>query len=160
MTDHDEQPPSAPPPAVACERVLQYALLDDSVGFHSGHGLVSSVKGHEVGRVACLVICTEKRSSKFLLQFCDSEWTPEAVAAKDSVDEAKRLAERIYPRSSSRWVEAHFSEDDANRYLDEMFEGQRCSFCNKRPDEVPQIFGNGGPTNICSECIEEFHAQL
>ena len=110
--------------------------------------------------MACLAICTVKGLSEVLLQFCDGEWTPEAVAAKTSVEEAKRLAERIYPKSLSRWVEAHVTEEDANRYLDEMFEGQRCSFCNKRPDEVIQIFGNGGTTNICSECIKEFHAQL
>jgi hypothetical protein len=159
MTDYNEQSSSVPPPAIACERVLHYAVLDSSVGFRSGHGLVS-VGRQEVGRVACLAICTQKRSSKVLLQFCDGEWTPEAVGVKNSVEEAKRLAERIYPRSLPLWVEAHVTEEDADRYLDKMFEGQRCSFCNKRPDEVVQIFGNGGTTNICSECIEELHAQL
>lgn len=156
MTDPHQESSDAPPPVVACERVLHYAVLDSSVGFRSGHGLVS-VGRQEIGRVACLAICEDRATSKFLLLFCDSEWTSEAAAVKNSVDEAKRLAERIYPNSLSRWVETHVTEEEANRYLDEMFEGQRCSFYNKRPDEIEHMFSKGGTAMICNQCLEEFY---
>ncbi len=90
MTDHHEESSDTPPPVVACERVLHYAVLDNSVGFRSGHGLVW-VGRQEFGRVACLAICKERRTSEFLLLLCDSEWSSEAVAVKSSVEEGKRL---------------------------------------------------------------------
>ena len=149
----------APPPVVACERVLFYLILDSSVGFREGHGLVYSGK-QEVGRVPCLAICEERRSSRFLLNFCDRDWTPLAVAVPSSVDQAKDIAERIYPGSKSRWVAANVAPEEAERYLGELFDGQTCDFCGKRPDEVQQMFGSVSDAYICDECIAGFSLEL
>jgi hypothetical protein len=160
MTNQEPTDSKAPPPVVACERVLFYALLDSSVGFREGHGLVFSGKA-EVGRVPCLAICEDRRSAKFSLNFCDSDWTPCAVAAKNSVDQAKNLAERIYPGSMSRWTEANVTVEEAERCLDKMFEGQNCNFCKKRPDQVQQMFGsNERNAYICDACIAGFNREL
>jgi hypothetical protein len=112
------------PPPIICvnDRVfLHYAVLDESVGFKAGHGLFF-VGGKEIGPVPCLAICQDKDSPRFTLYYCDSDWGLVGVAADyESVDAAKRRAERIYPGSSARWVEAHFTEQDVTRYLDESF---------------------------------------
>lgn len=50
------------------------------------------------------------------------------------VDDAKHTAELIYPGSAACWVEAHFTVEDAERYLEKSFSGMRCSLCGKRPD--------------------------
>jgi hypothetical protein len=49
----------------------------------------------------------------------DSDWSPIGIAGSDSVEAAKRRAERIYPGSSTCWVEAHFTDEDVKRYLEE-----------------------------------------
>jgi hypothetical protein len=110
------------PPPVICfnDRVLlQYAVLDESVGYTAGHGLFF-VDGKEIGKVPCLAICQERDCLRYTLYYCDSDWSLLGVATDyESVDAAKHRAERIYPRSWARWVEANFTEQDATRYLDE-----------------------------------------
>jgi hypothetical protein len=145
------------PPAICSKRVLHYAVLDETVGFNSGHRLVF-VDGKELGKVPCLAICQEKNTSKFLIYYCDGDWDPVGASEYDTVEAAKRRAERIYPGSSAKWVEAHFTEEEVTRYLDEVWADLRCSFCGKRPDQgiesiVEAKDGNG---RICDKCIAEF----
>jgi hypothetical protein len=113
--------PSNPPPLICVkDRVLLcYAILTDSVGFNAGHGLIF-VDGKEIGRVLCVAICQDKESSAVTLYFCDCDWSPIGIAGYESVEAAKRRAERIYPGSSSFWVESRYSAEDATRYLDEF----------------------------------------
>ena|SRR6266850_1211090 len=109
-----KNPSTTPPPAITSnDRVLLcYAVLDESVGYTAGHGLFF-VDGKEIGKVPCLAICEDKDSRNFTLYYCDRDWSLLGVAADyESVDAAKRRADRIYPRSSSRWVEAHYAEED------------------------------------------------
>jgi hypothetical protein len=82
------------------------------------------------------------------------------AASYDSVADAKKRADRMYPGSIGCWTEAHVTEEEANRYLDELFKGERCSFCNKRPDEVNQMFSGDGSTLICDKCVDEFNRKL
>jgi hypothetical protein len=161
VSDEIEQP-SAPPPIICVnDRVLlQYAVLNGSVGFNAGHGLMF-VGGKEIGRVPCLAICQDKGSMQFMLYHCDSDWSPIGIASYDTIAAAKRRAERIYPGSSACWTEAQFTEDDAKHYLDEMFSGLRCSFCGKRPDEtLSATFEGDGNARICGDCIRKFHSEL
>lgn len=147
--------PSAPPPIICVNDrlLLHYAILTDSVGFAAGHGLLS-VGQNEIGRVPCLAICGDKESPGLTLYFCDSHWSPIGIAACDSVAAAKRKAERIYPGSFTCWIEAHFSEGDANHFLDEIRAAQRCSFCGKLPDETLSTFFEGkGSARICDDCV-------
>ena len=140
--------------------LLHYAILDESVGFNSGHRLMFRDRV-EIGRVPCLAICQDKDSPQFMLYYCDSDWSPVGIASYDTVDAAKRRAERIYPGSASCWVEAQFTEEDANRYLNERLADSRCSFCGKHPGEtLAAIFEGEGNARICSNCVREFQSDL
>jgi hypothetical protein len=150
-----------PPPAIGSDRLLHYASLDDSVSVMPNHGLLF-VDGQEIGKVPCLAICQSKHSSDVVLYYCERDWNSLAVSVHDSVANAKRRAERIYPRSFQRWVEANISEEDAANYLDELYKDFRCSFCGKRGDLANQMFGgdNNSSVQICDECVAEFHTAL
>ena len=111
-----------PPPLICVnDRVLlHYAVLTDSVGFNAGHRLFF-VGRKEIERVPCLAICQDKESLQVTLYYCDSDWSPIGIAGHASVAAAKMRAERIYPGSTSCWVEARYTEEDANRYRDEIW---------------------------------------
>src|SRR5262249_24752589 len=146
-----------PPPVLDCARLLEYVVLNDSVSF-SGRTLLF-VDGKELDPAPCLAICQTLSESEMLLFHCDSDWTVLGAGRYDSDAKAMSRAEHIYPGVSSCWVQAHVSESDASKYLDERWGDQRCSFCGKRPDEVEQIFGRG-KAYVCSNCISEFHDDL
>jgi hypothetical protein len=153
--------PSSPPPIICVnDRVLlAYAILDDSVGFNPGHGLLF-VEGKEIGRVPCLAISQDKDSDKVMLYFCNWDWSLLGIAAQDSVTEAKKKAERIYPGLSRCWTDARFSEEDVARHRDNDFSEIRCSFCGKRPDETLAVTFQSGSARICGNCIAEFYREL
>lgn len=155
--------PSRTPPPVICindRMLLEYALLDDSVGLREGHHTLF-VGDKEVGRVPCLAISQDKESHGVTFYCCDEEWQPIAIAAMGSVEHAKRTAERIYPGSSTRWIHARFTADDVARYLEEAFADSRCSFCGRRADEtIAATFEGSGNTRICGECIARFYREL
>jgi hypothetical protein len=157
MADGAEPFSSVPPPALCSERVLFYAVLDESVGYNAGHRLIF-VNGKELGKVPYLAICQGKETSKFIAYYCDGDWQPIAISAFDTVETAKRRAEHIYPGSSAKWVEAHFTEEDVTRYLDEIWADLRCSFCGKRPDQNVEsiIEAKDGSARICEKCVAEF----
>lgn len=162
MPGEIEQPSSKPPPIITVnDRVLlHYAVLNDSVGYNSGHRLMF-VDQKEIGKVPCLAICQDKDSTQFVLYFCGSDWSLIGIASYDTIAAAKQSAERIYPGSSACWVEAQFTEEDANRFLEEQFSDMRCSFCGKRPDETLSVtFAGKGTARICGDCIHEFHNDL
>jgi hypothetical protein len=159
VTDAPEKGPGGPPPVIGTDRALHYAILNDGVGYSPGQGLLS-VDGKELGKVPCLAICQAKGSSEFLLYHCALDWSILAVGAYDSVAAAKRRADRIYPSSSACWTEAHVTEQDATRYLDETWAGLRCSFCGKRPDEThAEIFEGDANARICARCIAALSAE-
>jgi hypothetical protein len=143
-------PIASPPPALDCARVLEYVVLNDSVGF-SGRTLLF-VSGNELGRVPCLAICENKRLPNILLFHCDKEWTVLGSAGYATVREAKERAERTYPGLSNFWIDAKVSEEMAERYLDELFGDDRCSVCGKRADQVDQI-EQRGELLVCNFCI-------
>src|SRR5437660_2862017 len=153
---------STPPPIIcANDRVLlQYAILKDSVSFAPGHGLLF-VGQKEIGRVPCLAICRDKESPDVTLYFCDNDWSPIGIAVSESVEVAKTKAERIYPGSSACWVEAHFSEEEVSRFVDQMWATQRCSFCGKLSNQALfTSFEGNEDVRICDQCIRKFSGQL
>lgn len=147
------EPPS-PPPVLDCARVIEYAILNESVGY-SGRTLLF-VDGKELGEVPCLAICADKEPPGVMLFHCDREWTVLGCSAHGSITEAKDHAERIYAGLSACWVDAHISEEQAERYLDDRFGDERCTFCGKRADQVEQLIRRG-EARICDRCINEFH---
>lgn len=138
-----------PPPAIASERVHQYAFLDDSVGFNADHKLIF-IDGKQLGKVPRLAICEGKKSSEVSLFYCDDDWDFVGVSVHDSVPAAKHRAERIYPGSSGKWVEANFTQEEVGLYLEQVWASSRCSFCGKTPDQdVKAIFeGNGNASDL------------
>ena len=79
--------------------------LTSSVGYTVGHGLFF-VDGKEIGRVPRLAICKDRDSGFFTLYYCDEDRNLLGVATNyQTVDAAKSRAERIYPGSSTRWVD-------------------------------------------------------
>jgi ClpX C4-type zinc finger len=147
----------APPPVLDSARVLHYAVVDDSVGY-TGRDLLT-VGGVEIGRVPCLAICKNEGERKVLLFHCDHEWTVLGCSRHDSVEAAKRWIERNYPGLSSRWIEAQFTDAEVDRYLEELYGEDHCSFCGKRPDQVDQMIA-GGNARICDRCIGELHKMM
>jgi hypothetical protein len=149
-----------PPPAIASERVLHYAFLDDSVGFNAGHKLIF-IDGKQLGKVPRLAICQAKKSSELSLFYCDDDWDFDGVSVHDSVAAAKNRAERLYPGSSSKWVEANFTQEEVSLYLEQVWATSRCSFCGKTPDQdLKAIFEGNGNARICDSCVVELHKEL
>jgi hypothetical protein len=150
---------SLPPPAIASNRLLCYAILDKSVGFTRGHGL-QFVDGEDIGKVPLLAICESRVPSEVLLNFCEQGWNSIAVSVHDSAANAKRRAERIYPGTAGRWVEARVSDAEVERHLDRVYKDFRCSFCGRRGDLVGQMFAGNGKAQICDQCVADFHTGL
>lgn len=157
MNDH----PLEPPPVVASSRVLEYAVLDDSVRYSGSSSLF--VDGKELGPVPRLAICQDEPGAGVLLMHCDDEWEMLGVAAYASVADAKKKAERIYPGVSKLWIDRKVTEEEAAIYLQREFEDEleiaKCSFCGRTAFDVERLVGQGD-ARICNICIKEFHGRL
>jgi hypothetical protein len=106
-----ENRPPTPPPTIMLDdsALLCHAVLDEFVGCTVGHGLFF-VNGKEIGKVPRLAICRDKASGFFTLYYCDEDWKLLGVATNyQSVEAAKNRAERIYPGSSTRWIDSNSS---------------------------------------------------
>jgi hypothetical protein len=139
-----------PPPVIDHAQLLQYAILDESVGY-SGRTLLL-VNENEIGRVPCLAVCRDARSEGVLLFHCDAGWDVLGCSAHASVDLAKARAERIYPGLSALWIEARVTAEEAERYLDQLWGGERCSICARRGDQVEELHEEAGGW-ICERCL-------
>lgn len=152
-----------PPAILFGGRVLEYAVLDQRAAY-SGHSYLF-VDGKELGPVPRLAIC-QSAQGEVLLAHCDGDWVGLGVAGGyGSVAQAKKRAERIYPGVSACWVAAQTTEAEAEKYLEELWAGQKCSFCGKRPDQVDQMIEGGktqavGTVRICDSCITEYYEIL
>lgn len=157
------KPKIPPPPIISFEDrvLLEYALLNHSVGFNRGHALFF-VDGKEIGPVPCLAICKDKDSEGFHVYYCDSEWKPVGFSPSwASIEKAKHRAESIYPGSASSWIRSEYTEQDAQRFIDEQGKDERCSFCGKRPFETSaRFFQSAHAARICEACIAQFNRKL
>jgi hypothetical protein len=150
-------PATKPPPVLASGRVLEYAILDESVGYSAKSRVF--VQGLELGRVPRLVIAEGLESADVLLLYCDDEWSVLAAAGKRSASHAKARAERTYPGVSRLWVEAGVSKEQAIAYAEEESRDFKCSFCGRRPDQVRNLLAHGA-ARICNLCVAEFTRRL
>src|SRR5262245_28609914 len=146
-----------PPPVVASARVLEYAVLDGSVGF-SGKSR-AFVENRELGRVPRLVIAEGLEAAEVLLLYCDDEWSVLAAAGMRSSSHAKARAERTYPGVSRLWVNAGVSKEEALAYAEEESRDFKCSFCGRRPDQVRNLLAQGA-ARICNLCVADFTRRL
>ena len=152
-----EPPTTKPPPVLASARVLEYAILDGSVGF-SGKSRVF-VERRELGRVPRLAIGETLEGGEVLLLYCDEDWSVLAAAGYRSPTHAKARAERTYPGVSRLWADAGVSRDAALAYAEEESRDFKCSFCGRRPDQVRNLLAQGA-ARICNLCVAEFTRRL
>ena len=120
--------------------VLEYAILDESVTY-SGHSslFVGTEDGvlKELGPVPCLAIAQELETGVIMLLHCDQEWSVLGLGGNyESVSEAKAKAERAYHGVSVRWVETKVTEEEALKFIDEVWSDEQCSFCDKIPPDI------------------------
>jgi len=147
----------APPPVLGSARVLEYAVLDDKVPYSGHSGLL--VDGKELGPVPRLAVCQRLGSAEVDLLHCDKHWDLLGVQTYPDVTAARARAERTYPGITRLWVDAGVTEAAALASLQELFAGQTCSFCGKRPDEVNRIIEQNG-ARICDGCVVDLHREL
>jgi hypothetical protein len=152
-----------PPPVLSNGRVLEYAIVDESVTY-SGHSslFVGSAEGgwKELGPVPCLAIIKELSTGEIMLLHCDDVWDQLGVSANfQSVEEAKARAERAYHGISSRWIDPKVTEEEALKYREEVWGDDKCSFCDKIPPNF-EMMVRGRNVRICDSCIEEFRKMV
>jgi len=163
VSEQGKQRSSAPRPIICVndDVLVEYAILNEDVGFNAGHRLMF-VGDKEIGRVPCLAICRDKDSTQFFLYFCNSDWNMIGVTSYDTIAAAKRRAELIYPGSSACWAVSGFTEEDRERFIEDRNAWTRCSFCGKRDDErlFSETFEGTGTVRICGNCVREFYSDL
>lgn len=163
MSEHEKEQLSTPPPIICVNDriILEYAILNDNVGYNPDHGRLF-VGGKPIWKLPCLAISQDKDSPHVTFYCCENDWSPIGIAGCKGVADAKRLAERMYPGVSACWVAAAFTEEDRERFLEETNSDLRCSFCGKRDDErlFSDTFVGKGEARICGNCVQEFYNNL
>ncbi len=157
--------PLAPPPVLASTRVLEYAIVDETVVFTGRlHLYVDSVR---LGPVPRLAICQSFDSDELWLFYCDDEWQTIGAQAWNSpddgqtgsIEDVKRSAENYYSGISSRWIALNVTFEEAKALYEELEREFACSFCGKGPDELRSVF-RGPQANICGECVRKLYDML
>ena len=148
-------PTQPPPPILNSARVMAYALVGDDIPFLQRTTLY--VNDVLLGRVPRLAICLNLgKDIGALLYHCDKDWNVLGTSGGDTIEAAKQFAERNYPGLMPSWVHLDTSVEEALRYYDAQTQGQRCSFCGKRPLEIDG-FVEGRDASICRGCVEDFY---
>lgn len=154
---------NGPPPVLGGCRVLEYAILDESVKYSGRSSLFvggASAGWKEIGPVPCLAIGQELNTGAVMLLHCDRDWD---VIARDgnheSFSAARERAERMYQGVSSKWIATNVSEADAETFQDEMWADERCSFCGKTPPECDTMLASDR-ARICNTCVSKMHTAL
>ena len=152
-----------PPPVLGNARVLEYAVLDESVTYlgHSSLFAGNFTDGlKELGPVPCLAIAQDLKTGEIILMHCDQDWDLLGLGGRyDSIADAKARVERTYHGVSSCWIDAKITQEEALKFRDEMWAGQRCSFCDKIPPDFNMMIERNN-VRICNSCIAEFHKTL
>ena len=147
-----------PPSIISPSHVVFYAYIDDSIKYTGNSNIY--IDGELLGAVPCLAICYDSQKNEYLLTHCNDAWEIQGlVSGYASSQHAKDAAENMYHGISSKLIETHYKEEDADKYLDETYLEFKCSFCGKRPDQVTNIV-RGKTANICNLCIASFHSTL
>jgi hypothetical protein len=138
-------------------RVLEYAVLPPDITY-SGHSTLY-VGDKLLEWVPCLAICQDLDTSEILFLYCDLSWSIIGVVGKQSIDTAKKRAERSYPGVSAHWIKSEATDSEAREYRRLADEPFLCSFCGRGPREQNQLITKDA-ARICDHCIEEFHKSI
>jgi hypothetical protein len=148
-----------PPPVLGNARVLEYAVLDNSVTYTGRGPLFVGTRNDglkELGPVPCLAIAEDFETGDILLLHCDEGWDVLGVAGGyGSLAEAKARAERAYDGLASCWIDPKIAREQAQKFRDDMWANQRCSFCDRIPPEVSQMIERNN-VRICDVCVADF----
>lgn len=148
-----------PPPILDSARVLEYAVVDDTVKFT--HRISVYVGGRELGAVPRLAICQNMgEAPETLLFYCDHEWNVLGAGAYPSVEVARERAETAYSGISPKWLKAPYSLEEAENYLSESWGERRCAFCGKTPNQVHVLVEGRTGAKICDLCIGELRRAM
>lgn len=147
-----------PPPALASVEVLEYAILDESVGY-SGQSR-AFVDGRDIGRVPRLAVGAAPEKGEALLFHCAEDWSILATGRYASPALAKARAEQTYPGVSHCWVSRGLSTEQSVAAAPGAEPSEfTCSFCGRRPDEVRNLIAQGN-SRICNLCVAEFTRRI
>jgi len=152
-----------PPPLLGDTRVLEYAIIDESVTYSGDSPLFVATVSEglkELGPVPCLAITQDLKTTEIRLLYCDQEWDLLGLGGRyQSVEQAKARAQRSYHGVSSRWIDAKITEEEASKFRNEVWSDNRCSFCERIPPDADMMIERKG-ARICDSCIEEFQKML
>ena len=142
-------------------RVLAFASVDSTVHWTGRMKLI--VNDERLGPVPQLVLAENLMKPRGVIHlfYCDQNWKVLGATSDDSIDEAKKRAERYYQGVTDRWVAAESTAEEIEKWFRKTPEGQAyvCSFCEGIPPEVDGLFANGAAA-ICFECVEDLNVQL
>jgi len=146
-----------PPPALASAPVLEYAVLDESVGY-SGRSR-AFVDGRDLARVPRLAVCAAPGTGEALLLHCAEDWSILATGRYASPALAKARAEQTYPGVSRCWVSRTRSTEESLAAAGAEPREFTCSFCGRGPDQVRNLIAQGN-SRICNLCVAEFTRRI
>jgi hypothetical protein len=150
-----------PPPSLDGYRILYFAIVKRPVKY-SGHSYLF-IDGKELGPVPRLVIGESLEDSEVAILHADASWHVLGVQTEfNTVRNAKERAERMYPGSSSAWIEAEVSRREAKDHEHQKWEPFACSFCGKTPPEFkgPSISSDLTGAVICHLCVHAIQEEF
>jgi hypothetical protein len=152
-----------PPPVLGNARVLEFAVLNKSVTY-SGHSslFVGNINEglKELGPVPCLAIVEDLKTGEIRLLHCDQDWDLLGTGGNyESTAQAKRSAERAYNGVSSCWIDAKVTPEEALKFREEIWAGQKCSFCDRIPPDFDKAIERNN-VRICNRCLGDFQRML
>lgn len=145
-----------PPLVIDCARVLAYAFVQD-LPYRRAFALYSG--GKLVGQVPRLAIVENLGADRLVsLLHCDEHWEVlgSSGGEDDDAESARRHAERSYPGVAALWIDTGTTIEAALQHYDEVGDGQKCSFCGRRPFDM-DYWTEGTEAIICSTCVAQFH---
>ncbi len=155
------------PPIIDSAKLLFFAINDDDVEYTDRISLYVWGSGKDlepIGEVPGLAIAeTYYDPKKYLLMFCDHDWSVKGVIPFTSIEEAKIKAERGYKGISSKWNASTYSDEEIQDFLIDEYDVDPysewwtsfCSFCGKSNSEFSKLIA-GQSAQICENCIKDF----
>jgi hypothetical protein len=154
----DESDALNPPPAIHGQRVLAFAVVDQSVRWTGRIAIF--VDERPLDPVPRLAVAQPiDGGQEASLFFCDENWQVLAISGHQSVEAAKALAERGHDGLSWKWVAVNTNADEAREWLRENEGEMVCLFCGRDARSVEALVTQRLGT-ICDQCIDQLHAEM
>jgi hypothetical protein len=147
-----------PPAGSASGPTVAYAVIPRSVRFvNKGRWWSNNRLAKRCQRVW---ITADRFRAGVEVWYGDAKWRVRHGGHAESVEQAKRSAERFYLGLAEHWVDTRVSEAAATRYVDRLRREDGCSFCRRAPAEHGGSQIQVGSARICQSCVAEFHDDM